>query len=109
MRLKRRELAFSAILFTATIVASELTLAGLSWVFPTVETLLTPGQIPLSIKDEKLGWRPNPRTPGHDPIGFRNENVPEDVSVLAMGDSQTYGVGVSREQAWPQQLAGLGI
>lgn len=55
--------------------------------------------------DQKLGFRPNPANPEHDQKGFRNEYVPAIADIVAMGDSQTYGTGVSRNQAWPQQLA----
>ena len=57
------------------------------------------------IRDPILGHRPNPRNPEHDKKGFRNASVPARVDMVAFGDSQTYGTGVSRENAWPQQLA----
>jgi hypothetical protein len=57
------------------------------------------------ISDPILGHRPNPRNPDHDNQGFRNAQVPAGVDIVALGDSQTYGTGVSRENAWPQQLA----
>lgn len=62
---------------------------------------------PHSIKDSALGHRPNPDHPDHDKNGFRNENAPGTIDVLAMGDSQTYGLTVSSEQAWSAQLSEL--
>lgn len=76
--------------------------------------LLAPGEyqrllraIPGSIPDPRLGTRPNPDYPGRDNRGFRNTMRPSQVAIVGMGDSQTYGDGVSREEAWPQQLEAL--
>ena len=60
--------------------------------------------IELTVKDKRLGLRPNPKFPGHDQKGFRNKFVPEQASIVAMGDSQTYGATVEINEAWPQQL-----
>ena len=62
---------------------------------------------PHNIADKKLGWRAHPGHPEHDRRGFRNPQVPEQVTVVAIGDSQTYGLGVDREEPWPQQLKAL--
>ncbi len=61
------------------------------------------------LPDNKLGHRPSPHYPEHDSKGFRNEAVPSpgEAFVVALGDSQTYGAGVSRNSAWPQQLEKL--
>lgn len=64
--------------------------------------------ISISIEDDRLVRRPNPKYPGHDQKGFRNRSVPNKVSIVAMGDSQTYGMGMLPDQAWPQQLEQLG-
>lgn len=89
-------------------VFCEIFLQVLSLVFPNVNTLLSPPRaISQEIKDERLGFRPNPKYPGHDKKGFRNKFVPEEVDIVAMGDSQTYGVSVLTHQAWPQQLEEL--
>lgn len=76
--------------------------------FPSVEAILSRTAIQAAIPDDRLGWRGNPQYPEHDPLGFRNRSVPKEPVVIAFGDSQTYGVTVSREQAWPQQLEQLG-
>jgi len=55
-------------------------------------------------EDSRLGVRPNPDFPDHDANGFRNAFVPPSASIVAMGDSQTYGLSVRREEAWPHQL-----
>jgi len=61
------------------------------------------------LPDRDLTHRPSPHYPEHDSKGFRNEIVPSpgETSVVALGDSQTYGAGVSRNSAWPQQLEKL--
>lgn len=62
---------------------------------------------PLSLPDERLGVRPNPLFPGHDARGFRNPSALDAAEIVALGDSQTYGVGVPPEQIWPMQLQQL--
>jgi len=57
--------------------------------------------------DPVLGFRLNPDIPELDKAGFRNASVAESPYVVALGDSQTYGVNVGREEAWPQQVAAL--
>jgi hypothetical protein len=54
------------------------------------------------IGDEALGLRGNPRFPDHDAAGWRNATRPDDATVVAIGDSQTYGSETSRADAWPQ-------
>ena len=59
------------------------------------------------IADPILGHRIAPYTTGHDALGFRNPAVPERTRVIAIGDSQTYGVSAARGDSWPYQLGGL--
>ena len=59
------------------------------------------------IDDPVLGHRIEPLTTGHDALGFRNREVPEHASVVAIGDSFTYGVSAPRDGSWPHQLSGL--
>jgi lysophospholipase L1-like esterase len=56
------------------------------------------------VPDSRLGFRGNPAHPEHDDWGYRNAARPERAAVVALGDSQTYGTGVRREDAWPQVL-----
>jgi len=44
---------------------------------------------------------------GPDANGFRNEAIPDRVDIVAIGDSQTWGINARRAQAWPQMLARL--
>lgn len=63
--------------------------------------------VPRKVDDTVLGHRPNPKFFEHDLLGFRNAEVPEQVDIVAIGDSQTYGTNVHRPEAWPQQLAAV--
>ncbi len=40
----------------------------------------------------------------HDILGFRNRSVPYVADVIAIGDSQTYGVNVPVDYSWPKVL-----
>jgi len=57
--------------------------------------------------DPILGTRLEPGASGHDQWGFRNPEIPDRVDVVTIGDSQTYGVGVTRFSSWPAQLGEL--
>lgn len=85
-------------------------LHGLCLVSDRIDNLLSPNlgsQIHLDVPDERLRSRPNPEHPDHDRWGFRNASLPDRATIVAMGDSQTYGMGVRRDEAWPQQLEKL--
>jgi lysophospholipase L1-like esterase len=86
--------------------AAELGLRGAFAFFPELRARAT-GQeaIPSWLPDEQLLYRPNPAHPGHDARGFRNPEALARADLVALGDSQTYGSGVSTEEAWPQLLA----
>jgi lysophospholipase L1-like esterase len=56
------------------------------------------------ISDPELGDSLPPYTLNHDANGFRNDSVPAQVSIVTVGDSQTWGVNVDRVNGWPQQL-----
>jgi hypothetical protein len=55
------------------------------------------------IYDTDLGYRLNPGHPSIDERGFRNSRGKPRV-VAAIGDSHTYGSGVSPEESWPEQF-----
>jgi len=58
-----------------------------------------------SVYDDRLGRKFIPSVLDIDENGFRNPAVPEEVDIVAMGDSHTYGVNVKSENSWPAQLA----
>lgn len=98
---------FALVTLLLTIAAAEGILNLLAARMPTVNALLTRIPMQMAVADPVLGWRGNPDYPEHDRLGFRNRDVPRDAAIVALGDSQTYGLGVSREEAWPQQLERL--
>lgn len=99
-----KKVVFGVVLFMTVVVLCELALqiAALSLAMSG----RTPARpVPLQVEDPVVGVRGNPSYPGHDVRGFRNPAIPDKASLVALGDSQTYGVGVLPEQAWPMQLA----
>jgi lysophospholipase L1-like esterase len=74
-----------------------------------IRLVVNPGDFLLAtvVSDPVLGQRIEPHTTGHDGLGFRNASTPERADIVAIGDSQTYGVGAARDASWPSQLAGL--
>lgn len=54
---------------------------------------------------ERLGYHIEPFKAGHDGWGFRNQDIPAQVDTVVIGDSFTYGVSVSANDAWPSRLA----
>lgn len=48
-----------------------------------------------------------PHSAGHDAWGFRNLELPEQADIIAIGDSQTYGVSAMASQSWPAWLTTL--
>ena len=63
------------------------------------------GAIGRRIDDPVLGYRTAPWTGENDARGYRNAQALETADVVALGDSQTWGVNVGRDDAWPAQLA----
>jgi len=62
------------------------------------------------VSDARLGWKPDTRVIGmFNSLGLRNAPLepsaaPDELRVLCMGDSCTFGVGVRMEEAYPAQL-----
>lgn len=88
-----------------SVVGAEILLALASKISPAVDYRLKAPWERDFIEDPVLGRRLPVFEPQHDDRGYRNADVPARVDVLAVGDSFTYGYGVGREDAWPQQLA----
>ncbi len=96
------------LLVCLSLAFAELLLHILAAISPTVDqALLPPWERTASIEDRRLGLKGNPLWPGHDRWGFRNEAVPKEVDIVALGDSHTYGTSVERDEAWPAQLGVL--
>lgn len=84
-----------------SLLLGEVALRAACSLWPPASQLLTHHRV----ADDRLGWRFNPDYPDIDRWGFRNPQVPQQVDVLVLGDSQTYGYGVELSQSWPQRLA----
>jgi len=103
-KIKERVL-FPLITIAVSIFIIELALHVISYAAPKkYETLLGISNVPMFVKDSRLGLRPSPDFPEHDARGFRNDSRSGPISIVALGDSQTYGTDIKREEAWPQQL-----
>jgi hypothetical protein len=57
-----------------------------------------------TVADPVLGHRIPPYAGGHDANGFRNHSVPTHAPIVAVGDSQTYGISAAAGESWPAQL-----
>jgi hypothetical protein len=96
-----------------TLLVMELLLQLASAVSTTADIALSPPgsksapEIAPTVPDDRLGWRPNPAVPDHDKNGWRNRTALKRATLVALGDSQTYGTGVPREMAWSQQFSTL--
>lgn len=59
------------------------------------------------INDKDLGFRIKHAEGLFDKNGFRNENIPNNTDIVAIGDSQTWGINVLRNDNWPTVLSEL--
>lgn len=59
---------------------------------------------PTMERDEHLNHRIAPGTGGHDARGYRNYQALESASIVAVGDSMTYGVAATADNSWPFQM-----
>lgn len=64
-------------------------------------------QVPVRKADPALHFRLQPGTGGMDAWGFRNVEVPRKADLVFLGDSQTYGHGVLRSEAFPSRVQTL--
>lgn len=112
MRLKwpRNRLVQNSLLIAGGLVAGLLLVEGGLRIYealgPNQLYRDTQGRVQ-TIPDEVLGIRVEPYAPGHDAKGFRNDKVPEQADIIAVGDSQTWGFNVVSSHAWPQTLERL--
>jgi lysophospholipase L1-like esterase len=107
--LERYSAAIARVLLMAgTLVIIEIGLQLLSFVSVRVQAVIGP-EISYSLPDAVLGGKGNPKRPDHDVAGYRNTDQPDSAGIVVLGDSHTYGVAVSRDEAWPHVLeASLG-
>jgi hypothetical protein len=102
----RKKLVYALVLIVLTGAVIEGLLHLLCLVSPRVDVLLSrSGPVATVIDDARLGHRPDPAFSEHDAKGFRNPSVPEQATIVVLGDSQTYGINAAPFQAWPRELA----
>lgn len=104
----RKNFLFPAMTIALVIVFLEMCIRILCLISPPINYVLNESpehETKLWIRDPVLLYKPNPDIPDHDKNGWRNSFVPRQADVVALGDSQTYGVGVAREYNWPSRLA----
>ena len=54
-----------------------------------------------------LGQMIKPGDNGHDALGFRNPRFPAQADIVAIGDSNTYGVNARSHESWPGHLQSI--
>ncbi len=54
-----------------------------------------------------LGQMIKPGDTGHDAFGFRNPRFPSQADIVAIGDSNTYGVNARSHESWPGHLQAI--
>jgi lysophospholipase L1-like esterase len=92
------------VLLLLGVLSAEATLQIATALVPPVQERLS-GLKPRYVADPILYVRGDSSLPEYDELGFRNDHRPAEATIVAIGDSQTEGSGVSRANAWPQQLA----
>lgn len=103
----RRRVCLSVCMTALVIVACEGVLSAAAALSDRVKYHLSPPWARAVIGDPQLGKRMSPYYPGHDQMGYRNQEVPESVDILAVGDSFTYGFTVAPKDSWPRRLESL--
>src|SRR5689334_18068905 len=94
----------SLALLTVTVVVLDCALWFVSTRSRAIRVLVSNGLVMPLLPDPVLGSRLNPDVADHDEAGFRNASIVESPYLVALGDSQTYGTGLRRKDAWPQQF-----
>ena len=85
----------------------ELTLQLASVFFVDVDLITGPPwwgsdtSVAAFVDDDRLGRRGNPEWWEHDARGFRNPSALSTATVVALGDSFTYGTSVKPEESYP--------
>ncbi len=96
----------AALVFAAVIVAFVMTIAvdrAASWVIPEKESVVFPANSRFELRTPEFTYAANVNS-----LGFRGPDPSQrdrgEPLVLAIGDSSTYGWGVTDAEAWPQVL-----
>ena len=103
MRVLTENILIKASLITASMFAALFIGEGMLRVmFSPVDYLK-----PKVIQDPVYGVRIKPYSGGHDSWGYRNKMRPKTADIVAIGDSQTYGISATAQNSWPKVLGSL--
>ncbi len=89
----------------------ELVLQSSSVLFVKIDLITRPPwwmvdtSVPMLVDDDRLGKRGNPEWREHDARGFRNHSALDSATIVALGDSHTYGTSVSSDETWASILS----
>ena len=97
--------AVAALLLSAVVCEGLLQVAARF--VPFIRYQIAPPWSRNQISDPDLGYRMSRFFPGHDRLGYRNDDDPDRYDVLAIGDSATYGYGAPPDGSWPRHLRRL--
>jgi lysophospholipase L1-like esterase len=89
------------------ILVIGLLVIGIAGLLPTVSIILEQKALRETVDDDTLGKRAAPNSFGIDSNGFRNDSVPVQADIVAIGDSQTWGANADRRHTWPAILSQL--
>ncbi len=100
MRGKVKEYLKKLLLVLISIFFSLLIAEGISRIIFDPIDYLKPERIP----DDILRFKILPNTGAHDSWGYRNKSVPSTADIVAIGDSNTYGISAAATNSWPSVL-----
>jgi lysophospholipase L1-like esterase len=97
---------FGLILIGVTIVCAEAGLRLAAELSRQVDIFTRRQPLDCFIHDANGFYlRGNPYCPDHDARGYRNRRALSEAEIVTLGDSWTYGAGVSSDAAWPYVLS----
>ena len=103
-----RRIRLCCLLLILAVLTTEVALQLLCRISAICNSYLSPlapaGEVSVQVAHPVLRRAPNPEFPDHDFRGYRNVGLQTQFDIVALGDSQTYGMGSEMWEAWPQQL-----
>ncbi|HDL64908.1 MAG TPA: hypothetical protein ENH12_05920 [Proteobacteria bacterium] len=94
-----KKILINSLLVLGAVVFSLLVTEGISRIVFSPDDYLKP-----ELLKDRFGVRIQPNSAGHDAWGFRNKSVPRHADIVAIGDSNTYGIAAIASESWPSLL-----